>query len=152
MIQASGNKPLIAEDGTLNDDVPVTCGAQTKFVTTKITAEGEVAAFAVGVPTGPAGWWIGPWPGSVKAVVQQFDEAAILGCAGFSQGDKRQSVVNGLVEQCRAFNREEHAGLDTLVKNRCNAPPGTPHYDIGRMFKVCDKIADSTITCSVQRH
>jgi hypothetical protein len=91
--------------------------------------------------------------GVTEAVVQQFDEQAILQCASFSQGDKRQATVNGLVAQVQAWNADAHPSIDNTMLTRCNnwlesihGPLG-PRYTSAKVFKGAD-VKDRAITCA----
>jgi hypothetical protein len=73
---------------TLTSTTPVVCKC-----TAPVDLHGRCADF-------PMFLWIASG-GSTEAVVQQFDEQAILQCATFSQGDKRQATVNGSSRRSR---------------------------------------------------
>ena len=91
--------------------------------------------------------------GSEMAVVQQFDEQAILQCATFSAGDKRPATVNGLAAQVTAWNNAAH-NIDNTMLKTCNdrltaihGPLG-PRYDSAKVYKVGTDWKDRTITCA----
>lgn len=126
---------------TLTSTTPVVCKC-----TAPVDLHGRCADF-------PMFLWIANG-GSTEAVVQQFDEQAILQCATFSQGDKRQATVNGLVAQVAAWNRDDHASLDGTMLKRCNdrltaihGPLG-PRYATAKVYKVAPEASKLSISCA----
>jgi hypothetical protein len=127
---------------TLTSNTPVVCKC-----TANVDMYGQCADF-------PMWLWI-RGGGSAEAVVQQFDEQAILQCATFSQGAKRGPTENGLAAQVQAWNADGHAGLDGQMLERCNnqlfAMRGHrfgPRYASAKVYKVGAPWKDRTITCA----